>query len=457
MHAGLGDDDDFAGRFVREARSRRPALAPQRRRRLRPGRRRRHPVPGDGVRPRPHPARPDPQGSPDGAGQGARAASSRCSPRSAAAHAAGLIHRDVKPENVLIADDGRVKVADFGLARAVSAETQHTATGGVLIGTVSYLSPELVVDGRADARSDVYAAGVLLYEMLTGRKPHEGESPIQVAYKHVHEDVPPPSGVVPGHPGVRRRAGRPRHRPRPRAAPGRRAGAAAPGAPGARRRSTTASRDDPELTADLDAHRARCSALARTTDIDYVTRGRCPRSSSAAARSPTRRDRHATAARRDDTSVIRRAAGRRDRPRPGSGPAARPVRTGPRPAAPVAARAGPAAASCCCSRSAPASAAGGSAPAATPPPRRDQPDRRAGRAPRSRTPGSASEVGGRGLLRDRRRPGSVVTHRPGRRRADPRDGTVTRCALAGPGALRGAAAAGQSARRRPRRRCRTPT
>jgi serine/threonine-protein kinase len=118
----------------------------------------------------------------------------------AAAHAAGLVHRDVKPENVLLADDGRVKVADFGLARAVNAETQHTATGGVLIGTVSYLSPELVVDGRADARADVYAAGVLLYEMLTGRKPHQGDSAIQVAYKHVHEDVPPPSRAVPGIP-----------------------------------------------------------------------------------------------------------------------------------------------------------------------------------------------------------------------------------------------------------------
>ena len=117
-----------------------------------------------------------------------------------AAHAAGLIHRDIKPENVLIADDGRVKVADFGLAKAVSADTQHTATGGVLIGTVSYLAPELVVDGRADARADVYAAGVVLYELLTGRKPHEGASPIQVAYKHVHEDVPPPSAVVPGLP-----------------------------------------------------------------------------------------------------------------------------------------------------------------------------------------------------------------------------------------------------------------
>ncbi|MCW2844502.1 MAG: protein kinase, partial [Nocardioides sp.] len=115
----------------------------------------------------------------------------------AAAHRAGLIHRDIKPENVLIADDGRVKVADFGLAKAVSADTQHTATGGVLIGTVSYLAPELVVDGRADARADVYAAGVVLYELLTGTKPHEGESPIQVAYKHVHEDVPPPSQKAP--------------------------------------------------------------------------------------------------------------------------------------------------------------------------------------------------------------------------------------------------------------------
>ncbi|MCX6397760.1 MAG: Stk1 family PASTA domain-containing Ser/Thr kinase [Propionibacteriales bacterium] len=118
----------------------------------------------------------------------------------AAAHGAGIIHRDVKPENVLIAPDGRVKVADFGLARAVNADTQHTATGGVLIGTVSYLSPELVVDGKADARSDVYAAGVLIYEMLTGAKPHQADSPIQVAYKHVHEDIPAPSLRVPGLP-----------------------------------------------------------------------------------------------------------------------------------------------------------------------------------------------------------------------------------------------------------------
>ncbi len=117
-----------------------------------------------------------------------------------AAHDAGILHRDVKPENVLMADDGRVKVADFGLARAINSETQHTATGGVLIGTVSYLSPELVVNGKADARADVYAAGVLIYEMLTGHKPHQADSPIQVAYKHVHEDIPAPSASTRGIP-----------------------------------------------------------------------------------------------------------------------------------------------------------------------------------------------------------------------------------------------------------------
>ncbi len=108
-----------------------------------------------------------------------------------AAHAAHIIHRDVKPENVLITPSGEVKVADFGLARAVSAAT--TATGGTLIGTVSYLAPEIVVNEGADARSDVYACGAMLYEMLTGVKPHSGESPIQVAYKHVHEDIGNPS------------------------------------------------------------------------------------------------------------------------------------------------------------------------------------------------------------------------------------------------------------------------
>jgi serine/threonine-protein kinase len=110
----------------------------------------------------------------------------------AAAHDAGLVHRDVKPENVLISDRGQIKVADFGLAKAISSQTS-TATQGLLIGTVSYLPPELVVSGQADARSDVYSTGVVLFELLTGRKPHTGDTPIQVAYAHVHSDVPAPS------------------------------------------------------------------------------------------------------------------------------------------------------------------------------------------------------------------------------------------------------------------------
>ncbi len=110
----------------------------------------------------------------------------------AAAHAAGFVHRDIKPENVLISDDGRVKVADFGLARALSTNNT-SATTGLIIGTVAYLSPEQVEHGDADGRSDVYAAGILLYEMVTGDVPHDGDSPLAVAYKHVNSDVPVPS------------------------------------------------------------------------------------------------------------------------------------------------------------------------------------------------------------------------------------------------------------------------
>ncbi|WP_367650322.1 Stk1 family PASTA domain-containing Ser/Thr kinase [Nocardioides sp. zg-DK7169] len=199
MHPGLGDDDEFAARFVREAHA---------------AARLSHP----------NVVAVFDQGNDDGVvflamemvvGHTLRDTISQESPMSparaiallepvlaalATAHRAGLVHRDVKPENVLIAEDGRIKVADFGLAKAVSADTQHTATGGVLIGTLSYLAPELVVEGRADERADVYAAGVVLFELLTGRKPHEGESPIQVAWKHVHEDVPAPSSLVPGIP-----------------------------------------------------------------------------------------------------------------------------------------------------------------------------------------------------------------------------------------------------------------
>ncbi|MGY1740987.1 MULTISPECIES: Stk1 family PASTA domain-containing Ser/Thr kinase [unclassified Blastococcus] len=116
----------------------------------------------------------------------------------AAAHRAGIVHRDIKPENVLIGLDGVVKVADFGLARAVAGTGQTSHTGGVLIGTVAYLSPEQLERGRSDARSDVYAAGIVLFEMLTGHPPYGGDTPLAVAYQHVHHDVPTPSEEVPG-------------------------------------------------------------------------------------------------------------------------------------------------------------------------------------------------------------------------------------------------------------------
>ncbi len=114
-----------------------------------------------------------------------------------AAHRAGFVHRDMKPENVLIGDDGRVKVADFGLVRAVDTVTSTT---GTVLGTVSYLAPEQLEHGTTDTRVDVYACGVMLYEMLTGGKPHSGDSPAQVLYRALNDDVPPPSAAVPALP-----------------------------------------------------------------------------------------------------------------------------------------------------------------------------------------------------------------------------------------------------------------
>jgi len=108
----------------------------------------------------------------------------------ASAHRAGFIHRDVKPENVLLAEDGRIKIGDFGLARATSA---NTASGQQLLGTIAYLAPELVTQGTADARTDIYALGIMLYEMLAGEQPYHGEQPMQIAYQHATEQVPRPS------------------------------------------------------------------------------------------------------------------------------------------------------------------------------------------------------------------------------------------------------------------------
>jgi non-specific serine/threonine protein kinase len=113
-----------------------------------------------------------------------------------AAHRAGLVHRDIKPENVLLPADGSVaKVADFGLARAVTEVTQ-TTTGNVL-GTVAYLAPELITAGSSSPCADVFSVGVIIYELLTGEQPFIADSPIQIAFRNVHEDIPPPSALAP--------------------------------------------------------------------------------------------------------------------------------------------------------------------------------------------------------------------------------------------------------------------
>jgi serine/threonine protein kinase, bacterial len=116
----------------------------------------------------------------------------------AVAHRAGLVHRDVKPENVLISDDGDVKIADFGLVRAL-AEAKITSTS-VILGTAAYLSPEQVASGDVGPRSDVYSVGILAYELLTGVTPFGGDNALAVAYARMDNDVPSPSAAIAGVP-----------------------------------------------------------------------------------------------------------------------------------------------------------------------------------------------------------------------------------------------------------------
>ena len=111
----------------------------------------------------------------------------------AAAHKIGIVHRDIKPENILVSKEGRIKIADFGLARGALLGSTMTAESSVILGSVSYLSPEQVQRGIADPRSDVYSLGIVLFELLTGEKPYQGEDPVQIAIRHVNDRVPAPS------------------------------------------------------------------------------------------------------------------------------------------------------------------------------------------------------------------------------------------------------------------------
>jgi serine/threonine-protein kinase len=114
-----------------------------------------------------------------------------------AAHRLGIVHRDVKPENILVSKEGRIKITDFGLAKGAMIGSTMTAESSVILGSVSYLSPEQVSRGIADSRSDVYSAAITAFEIFTGTKPFEGEEPIQIAFMHVNSRVPRISSLVP--------------------------------------------------------------------------------------------------------------------------------------------------------------------------------------------------------------------------------------------------------------------
>ena len=197
----LAGDADFRRRFLREARLAARLSHPNVVRRLRRGRGRgRAAVHRDGVRAGDHVRRAAATSRP------ARRSSSRSRPVSglAHAHAAGLVHRDVKPQNLLLREDGTVKVADFGIARA--AEMTALTQVGTVLGTAAYLSPEQALGEEVTAAADVYSLGAVLYELLAGRPPYEFDSLADLAAKQTSGQITPVGELAPGVP--RRRRGR---------------------------------------------------------------------------------------------------------------------------------------------------------------------------------------------------------------------------------------------------------
>lgn len=118
----------------------------------------------------------------------------------AVAHKNGIIHRDIKPHNILINEDGSAKIADFGIAKAASTTTIIDGTGETIMGSVHYFSPEQARGGYVDEKTDIYSLGIVMYEMLTGKVPFDGDNPVTVALMHINESVPSPSTIADGIP-----------------------------------------------------------------------------------------------------------------------------------------------------------------------------------------------------------------------------------------------------------------